>query len=65
MLRKSDPNLKRREYARTSLDDLVPKDHLLRKTERRQDYLVTQANDLARSFGNLKTFEHKSVRLLF
>ncbi|CKJ50136.1 Rep [Streptococcus pneumoniae] len=24
----------------------------------RQDYLVVQANDLAKAFGNLKAFEH-------
>lgn len=31
----------------------------------RQDYLVTQANDLARSFGNLSTFEHKVLDFCF
>ena len=31
----------------------------------RQDYLVTQANDLARSFGNLSTFEHKILDCCF
>lgn len=31
----------------------------------RQDYLVTQANELARSFGNLKTFEHKILDYCF
>lgn len=31
----------------------------------RQDYLVTQANELARSFGNLKTFEHKVLDYCF
>ena len=25
----------------------------------RQNYLVVQANDLAKAFGNLKAFEHK------
>lgn len=32
---------------------------------KRQDYLVTQANDLARSFGNLTTFEHKVLDFCF
>ena len=31
----------------------------------RQNYLVTQANDLARSFGNLTTFEHKVLYYWF
>lgn len=31
----------------------------------RQDYLVTQANDLARSFGNLSVFEHKLLDFCF
>lgn len=31
----------------------------------RQDYLVTQANDLARSFGNLTAFEHKVLDFCF
>jgi plasmid replication initiation protein len=31
----------------------------------RQDYLVTQANDLARSLGNLTTFEHKVLDYCF
>lgn len=31
----------------------------------RQDYLVTQANELARSFGNLSTFEHKILDYCF
>ncbi|WP_203634088.1 replication initiation protein [Lacticaseibacillus suibinensis] len=31
----------------------------------RQDYLVTQANDLARSLGNLSTFEHKVLDYCF
>ena len=31
----------------------------------RQDYLVTQANDLAKSFGNLTTFEHKVLDYCF
>lgn len=31
----------------------------------RQNYLVTQANDLARSFGNLTTFEHKVLDYCF
>lgn len=31
----------------------------------RQDYLVTQANDLARSFGNLTVFEHKVLDYCF
>ena len=31
----------------------------------RQDYLVTQANELARSFGNLRTFEHKVLDYCF
>lgn len=30
----------------------------------RQNYLVTQANDLAKSFGNLTTFEHKVLDYL-
>ena len=31
----------------------------------RQDYLVTQANDLARSLGNLTTFQHKVLDYCF
>lgn len=31
----------------------------------RQNYLVTQANDLARSFGNLSAFEHKILDFCF
>lgn len=31
----------------------------------RQDYLVVQANDLAKSFGNLKAFEHKLLDYCF
>ena len=31
----------------------------------RQNYLVTQANDLARSFGNLTAFEHKVLDYCF
>lgn len=31
----------------------------------RQDYLVVQANDLARAFGNLKAFEHKLLDYCF
>lgn len=31
----------------------------------RQDYLVTQANDLAKAFGNLTTFEHKVLDYCF
>lgn len=31
----------------------------------RQDYLVTQANDLAKAFGNLNTFEHKVLDFCF
>lgn len=31
----------------------------------RNEYLVTQANDLARSFGNLSTFEHKVLDYCF
>lgn len=31
----------------------------------RQNYLVTQANDLARSFGNLTVFEHKVLDYCF
>lgn len=31
----------------------------------RQDYLVTQANDLARSLGNLSTFQHKVLDYCF
>lgn len=31
----------------------------------RQNYLGTQANDLARSFGNLTTFEHKVLDYCF
>lgn len=31
----------------------------------RQEYLVTQANDLARSFGNLTVFEHKVLDYCF
>lgn len=38
-----------------ALDDLLS----------RQNYLVTQANELARSFGNLTTFEHKVLDYCF
>ncbi|MGT2772618.1 replication initiation protein [Streptococcus marimammalium] len=31
----------------------------------RQDYLVVQANDLAKAFGNLKAFEHKILDFCF
>lgn len=31
----------------------------------RQEYLVVQANDLARAFGNLKSFEHKLLDYCF
>lgn len=31
----------------------------------RQDYLIVQANDLAKSFGNLKAFEHKLLDYCF
>lgn len=31
----------------------------------RQEYLVTQANELARSFGNLKMLEHKALDFAF
>lgn len=31
----------------------------------RQDYLVTQANDLAKAFGNLTAFEHKVLDFCF
>lgn len=31
----------------------------------RQDFLVTQANDLARSFGNLNAFDHKVLDFCF
>ena len=31
----------------------------------RQEYLVTQANELARSFGNLKMLEHKALDFCF
>lgn len=31
----------------------------------REDYLVTQANDLARSFGNLTAFQHKVLDFCF
>lgn len=31
----------------------------------RQDYLVTQANDLAKAFGNLSAFEHKVLDYCF
>lgn len=31
----------------------------------RQEYLVTQANDLAKSFGNLTVFEHKVLDFCF
>ena len=31
----------------------------------RQDYLVTQANELAKSLGNLRTFEHKVLDYCF
>lgn len=31
----------------------------------RQDYLVTQGNDLAKAFGNLKAFEHKLLDFCF
>lgn len=32
---------------------------------KRQDYLVTQGNDLARAFGNLTSFEHKVLDYCF
>ena len=31
----------------------------------RQNYLVVQANDLAKAFGNLKAFEHKVLDFCF
>ena len=31
----------------------------------RQNYLVVQANDLAKAFGNLKAFEHKVLDYCF
>ena len=31
----------------------------------REDYLVTQGNDLARSFGNLSAFQHKVLDFCF
>ena len=31
----------------------------------RQDYLVVQANDLAKAFGNLKAFEHRLLDYCF
>lgn len=31
----------------------------------RQDYLITQGNDLAKSFGNLKAFEHRVLDYCF
>ena len=31
----------------------------------RQEYLVVQANDLAKAFGNLKAFEHKLLDYCF
>lgn len=31
----------------------------------RQEYLVTQANELARSFGNLTFLEHKALDFCF
>jgi len=41
--------------ASMALDDLLS----------RQDYLVTQANDLAKAFGNLSAFEHKVLDYCF
>ena len=32
---------------------------------KRQDYLVVQANDLAKAFGNLTTFQHKILDWCF
>lgn len=40
-------------------------DMALKELLDRQDYLVTQANELARSFGNLRTFEHKILDYCF
>lgn len=40
---------------KNGLDDLLS----------RQDYLVTQGNDLAKSFGNLSAFEHKVLDYCF
>lgn len=40
-------------------------DESFNKLLSRQNYLVTQANDLARSFGNLTTFEHKVLDYCF
>lgn len=31
----------------------------------RQNYLVVQANDLAKAFGNLKSFEHEVLEYCF
>lgn len=41
------------------------KSDLLDSLLSRQDYLVVQANDLAKSFGNLKAFEHKILDYCF
>lgn len=40
-------------------------DDSVQKLISRQNYLVTQANDLARSFGNLSAFEHKILDFCF
>lgn len=43
----------------------MKKDIRLDELLSRQDYLVVQANDLARAFGNLKAFEHKILDYCF
>lgn len=40
-------------------------DHAMSNLLSRQDYLVTQANDLAKAFGSLTTFEHKVLDFCF
>lgn len=45
----------KKEKTETTFDNLLS----------RQDYLVVQANDLAKAFGNLKAFEHKLLDYCF
>lgn len=40
-------------------------EHAFESLLSRQDYLVVQANDLAKAFGNLKAFEHKLLDYCF
>lgn len=43
----------------------IHRDTTYRNLLSRQDYLVVQANDLAKAFGNLKAFEHKLLDYCF